>query len=188
MLGSEVHAPLKRVKSAFDPEGIFNPQKVLGAAPPLDRDLRAAIRRDPVPTYFDWHEDGGLLGAAERCNGSGACRKRAGRAAPCVRPTWPPWKNGTVRAAGPMSSASSWLDRMRARRCPTTTCRRSWTCAHVQGLQVRMPGLGGHGAHEVGVPAAPPRSARPAAARAGARGARAHPAPWRRMLRGWQVI
>jgi len=106
MLGSEVHAPLKRVKSAFDPEGIFNPQKVLGAAPPLDRDLRAAIRRDPVPTYFDWHEDGGLLGAAERCNGSGACRKRAGRAAPCVRPTWPPWKNGTVRAAGPMSSAS----------------------------------------------------------------------------------
>ena len=82
MLGSEVHALLKRVKSAFDPEGIFNPQKVLGA-PPLDRDLRAAIRRDPVPTYFDWHEDGGLLGAAERCNGSGACRKRAGRGTMC---------------------------------------------------------------------------------------------------------
>jgi Fe-S oxidoreductase len=36
-----------------------------------------------VPTYFDWHEDGGLLGAAERCNGSGACRKRAGRGTMC---------------------------------------------------------------------------------------------------------
>ncbi|MGH8576553.1 MAG: FAD-binding and (Fe-S)-binding domain-containing protein [Gammaproteobacteria bacterium] len=82
VLGSEVHALLRRVKSAFDPEGIFNPQKVLGA-PPLDRDLRAAIRRDPVPSYFDWHEDGGLLGAAERCNGSGACRKRAGRGTMC---------------------------------------------------------------------------------------------------------
>jgi FAD/FMN-containing dehydrogenase/Fe-S oxidoreductase len=83
MLGSEVHTLLKRVKSAFDPEGIFNPQKILGAALPLDRDLRVAIRRDPVPTYFDWHEDGGLLGAAERCNGSGACRKRAGRGTMC---------------------------------------------------------------------------------------------------------
>ncbi|MGH8478228.1 MAG: FAD-binding and (Fe-S)-binding domain-containing protein, partial [Gammaproteobacteria bacterium] len=82
MLGSEVHALLRRVKSAFDPEGILNPQKVLDA-PPLDRDLRVVIRRDPVPTYFDWHEDGGLLGAAERCNGSGACRKRAGRGTMC---------------------------------------------------------------------------------------------------------
>ena len=36
-----------------------------------------------MPTYFDWHEDGGLLGAAERCNGSGACRKRAGRGTMC---------------------------------------------------------------------------------------------------------
>ncbi len=82
MLGAEVYALLRRVKQAFDPDGIFNPGKVLDA-PPIDRDLRAANRKDPLPSYFDWRADGGLLGAARRCNGSGACRKSAGRGTMC---------------------------------------------------------------------------------------------------------
>ncbi len=82
MLGAEAYALLRRVKSAFDPDGIFNPHKVLDA-PPIDRDLRAVPRRGVLPGYFEWREDGGLLGAALRCNGSGNCRKRAGRGTMC---------------------------------------------------------------------------------------------------------
>ena len=176
MLGSEVHVLLKRVKSAFDPEGIFNPQKVLGAAPPLDRDLRAAIRRDPVPAYFDWHEDGGLLGAAERCNGSGACRKRAGRGTMC--PSYMATVEETHGTRGRANVFRQLLTQADGRAALSDERLRVVLdlCLLCKGCKSECPASVDMARIEVGVPAALPRSARPAAARAGARGVRAHPA------------
>ncbi len=77
-LGKEVVDLLRAVKAVFDPEGIFNPHKILDP-PPVLADLRAANEQSPglKRTYFDWSSAYGLLGATKQCNGSGACRKSA---------------------------------------------------------------------------------------------------------------
>lgn len=81
MVGPEVYAILVGIKQAFDPQGIFNPGKIV-EAPPMNESLRYEAEQD-VPAYattLDFSQDGGLLAAAEKCNGSGDCRKMAGGA------------------------------------------------------------------------------------------------------------
>jgi len=82
--GAEYVALLRRVKRAFDPQGLFNPGKIVDA-PPMDTDLRitAGHAVPDVDTVLDWSAELGLLRAAERCNGAGACRKSAGRGTMC---------------------------------------------------------------------------------------------------------
>ncbi len=81
MLGPEVYALLVALKQVFDPQGIFNPGKIVGA-PAMNESLR--YEPDvPTPAYetvLDFSADGGLLRAAEKCNGSGDCRKMTGGA------------------------------------------------------------------------------------------------------------
>jgi FAD/FMN-containing dehydrogenase/Fe-S oxidoreductase len=76
--GPEIMALHRELKRAFDPQGIFNPGKIVDAEP-IGQDLRFEPgRATPEPlTFFDWSADGGLVRAAEKCNGAGACRKRA---------------------------------------------------------------------------------------------------------------
>jgi len=81
MIGDENYQILKRIKSAFDPENIFNPRKIVGAYP-MDKNLRYEVgRREPVPiaigieTLLDFSSSQGILREAEKCNGSGDCRK-----------------------------------------------------------------------------------------------------------------
>lgn len=76
MIGPQCYDMLCEVKQAFDPHGIFNPGKIV-EAPPMDVSLRHSIdhARPEWTTCFDWSENGGLLGAAERCNGAGECLK-----------------------------------------------------------------------------------------------------------------
>ena len=84
VLGAAFVGLLRRIKRAFDPDGLFNPGKIVDA-PPMDTDLRIDASR-PVPeidTVLDWSAEQGLLRAAERCNGAGACRKTAGRGTMC---------------------------------------------------------------------------------------------------------
>ena len=84
VLGAEFVALMRRVKRAFDPDGLFNPGKIVDALP-MDTDLRIDPSR-PVPefdTVLDWSAEQGLLRAAERCNGAGACRKSPGRGTMC---------------------------------------------------------------------------------------------------------
>lgn len=81
MLGPEVYQLLLDLKFAFDPDNIFNPGKIV-AAPPMNESLRYEADQ-PTPTYettLDWAADGGLVRAAEKCNGSGDCRKLDGGA------------------------------------------------------------------------------------------------------------
>jgi len=76
MVGEECYALMRRVKEAFDPDHRFNPGKIIDT-PPMDSSLRHHPGQ-PQPEYqtvFDFSESQGLLRAAERCNGSGDCRK-----------------------------------------------------------------------------------------------------------------
>jgi FAD/FMN-containing dehydrogenase/Fe-S oxidoreductase len=66
----------KRIKRVFDPDNILNPGKVVNT-PPMDQWLRYEPGR-PTPeleTWYDFSESGGVVRAAEKCNGSGDCRK-----------------------------------------------------------------------------------------------------------------
>ncbi|PKB00497.1 FAD/FMN-containing dehydrogenase [Flavobacteriaceae bacterium MAR_2009_75] len=76
MIGEKNYELLKRVKSYFDPNNIFNPGKIVDAYP-MDESLRYEIdRSEPqIETFFDFSDSEGILKAAEKCNGSGDCRK-----------------------------------------------------------------------------------------------------------------
>ncbi len=76
MIGEENYELLKRIKSYFDPNNIFNPGKIVDAYP-MDESLRYEIdREEPViETIMDFSDSEGILKAAEKCNGSGDCRK-----------------------------------------------------------------------------------------------------------------
>ncbi len=76
MIGEANYELLKCVKAAFDPANIFNPGKIVEAFP-MDESLRYEIdRKEPeVKTLMDFSDSEGILKAAEKCNGSGDCRK-----------------------------------------------------------------------------------------------------------------
>ncbi len=79
MIGEKNYQLLKEVKKAWDPKGIFNPGKIVDA-PPMNTELRyEAEQENPVfDTVLDFSEVGGILRMAEKCNGSGDCRKLEG--------------------------------------------------------------------------------------------------------------
>ena len=76
MVGEENYALFKRIKKAWDPNGIFNPGKIVDAAP-MNTSLRYQpdIKTPEHDTIFDFSNEGGILRMAEKCNGSGDCRK-----------------------------------------------------------------------------------------------------------------
>jgi FAD/FMN-containing dehydrogenase/Fe-S oxidoreductase len=77
MFGPVLYEAFREVKRTFDPEGIFNPGKIVDA-PPLTQNLRlgAGYQTPNPPTWFDYDEYGGMGGAVEMCSGVGACRKK----------------------------------------------------------------------------------------------------------------
>ncbi len=77
MFGSTLYEAFRTIKRTFDPDGIFNPGKIVDA-PPITSNLRyGAGYATPVPvTFFDYSEYGGMGGAVEMCSGLGACRKQ----------------------------------------------------------------------------------------------------------------
>ncbi len=76
MIGDVNYQILKRIKSVFDPNTIFNPGKIVDALP-MDKNLRYETdRQEPkVETVLDFSSSQGILREAEKCNGSGDCRK-----------------------------------------------------------------------------------------------------------------
>jgi FAD/FMN-containing dehydrogenase/Fe-S oxidoreductase len=77
MFGPVLYEAFRTIKRTFDPNGIFNPGKIVDA-PPLASNLRyGAGYTTPMPaTYFDYSDYGGMGGAVEMCSGLGACRKK----------------------------------------------------------------------------------------------------------------
>lgn len=76
MIGDANYQILKRIKSAFDSQNIFNPGKIVDAFP-MDENLRYKPGRvEPkIDTLLDFSASLGILREAEKCNGSGDCRK-----------------------------------------------------------------------------------------------------------------
>ncbi|WP_397362696.1 FAD-binding and (Fe-S)-binding domain-containing protein [Olleya sp. R77988] len=76
MIGEKNYNLLKTIKHVFDPENIFNPGKIVDAFP-MDKNLRyQPDRLEPkVETLLDFSASQGILREAEKCNGSGDCRK-----------------------------------------------------------------------------------------------------------------
>lgn len=76
MVGEANYQRFERIKQIFDPTNVFNPGKIVDAAP-MNEDLRYAADA-PTPafaTVFDFSATQGMLRMAEKCNGSGDCRK-----------------------------------------------------------------------------------------------------------------
>jgi FAD/FMN-containing dehydrogenase/Fe-S oxidoreductase len=77
MFGPVLYEGFRDVKRTFDPDGIFNPGKIVDA-PPLTANLRLGpgyVTPKPA-TWFDYDDYGGMGGAVEMCSGVGACRKK----------------------------------------------------------------------------------------------------------------
>ncbi len=76
LIGDTNYALLKRIKQAFDPNNIFNPGKIIDAYP-MDENLRYTPNREEphISTLMDFRDSEGILRLAEKCNGSGDCRK-----------------------------------------------------------------------------------------------------------------
>jgi len=76
MIGDKNYELLKRIKWAFDPNAIFNVGKIVNTSK-MDENLRVeAGRLEPdIQTIQDFSDSLGVLRLAEKCNGSGDCRK-----------------------------------------------------------------------------------------------------------------
>lgn len=76
MLGEHNYSLLKKLKECWDPEYILNPGKIINTPP-----MNAFLRHEPgkptgeIETIYDFSSSDGVIRAAERCNGSGDCRK-----------------------------------------------------------------------------------------------------------------
>ncbi|MCY4779702.1 FAD-binding protein [Sphingobacterium sp. UT-1RO-CII-1] len=76
VLGDRVYDLLKETKHIFDPLGVFNANKIVNT-PPMDSALRydKVVDGTQINTYFDFTKDESILRLAEKCSGSGDCRK-----------------------------------------------------------------------------------------------------------------
>ncbi|MGB5419786.1 FAD-binding and (Fe-S)-binding domain-containing protein [Algibacter sp.] len=76
MIGEANYKILKRIKTVFDKDNIFNPGKIVDALP-MDKALRYKPNREEpeIETLLDFSKSQGILREAEKCNGSGDCRK-----------------------------------------------------------------------------------------------------------------
>jgi FAD/FMN-containing dehydrogenase/Fe-S oxidoreductase len=83
MFGETLYEAFREVKQTADPQGIFNPGKIVDA-PPITSNLRFGTKYTTLQSqaqpqsnsHFDFTAYGGLGGAVEMCSGVGACRKK----------------------------------------------------------------------------------------------------------------
>ena len=94
MYGPEVYALMREVKLCWDPDGVFNRNKIVDT-PPMDEGLRFGVgqtyRIESARTYYNWRaafdecrvegasgvrsQAHALMCSIEQCNGAGACLK-----------------------------------------------------------------------------------------------------------------
>jgi FAD/FMN-containing dehydrogenase/Fe-S oxidoreductase len=85
MFGTRLVRAFERVKDLFDPNGLYNPGKIVRAPKFDDRTLLRYgpdYRGQALTTHLDWSAypgaGGGFQGAIEMCNNNGACRALKG--------------------------------------------------------------------------------------------------------------
>ncbi|PHI18926.1 FAD-binding oxidoreductase [Lewinellaceae bacterium SD302] len=76
VVGHDNYRRFQSIKHFFDPKNILNPGKVVDPSP-MNEQLRfnAGQTTPDYATILDFFSTGGLLRMAEKCNGSGDCRK-----------------------------------------------------------------------------------------------------------------
>ncbi len=76
MIGDINYKLLLRIKKAFDPEELFNPNKIVNT-PPMNTSLkyRQSNSLKNFKTVFNWDDTEGIVRATEKCSGSGDCLK-----------------------------------------------------------------------------------------------------------------
>ncbi|MBN8687695.1 MAG: FAD-binding protein [Chitinophagales bacterium] len=76
VVGQETYALFEKVKKIFDPLQVFNAGKITGT-PAMDTHLRVQQKPETrmLQTHFDFSGNDGILRLAEKCSGSGDCRK-----------------------------------------------------------------------------------------------------------------
>lgn len=76
MLGEHNYNLLREIKHTWDPEGILNPGKITDT-PSMNSSLRYVPGKETreIETIYDFSSSGGIVRAAEKCNGSADCRK-----------------------------------------------------------------------------------------------------------------
>ena len=76
MMGEKNYDLFKEVKNIFDPNGVFNYGKIVNT-PPMNEFLRYTQdgEKKQIVTILDFSKQEGILHLAEKCSGSGDCRK-----------------------------------------------------------------------------------------------------------------
>lgn len=76
MVGEKNYNLFLDIKKTWDPETIFNPGKIVNS-PKMNEQLRYESGQETrqFKTVFNFDDTGGILRLAEKCNGSGDCRK-----------------------------------------------------------------------------------------------------------------
>lgn len=77
IMGKELYQIFKELKNLFDPQHIFNPGKIVDS-PPMDQQFRHAIgikETSKSSLFFNYGEIKSPLALAEKCSGSGDCKK-----------------------------------------------------------------------------------------------------------------
>jgi Fe-S oxidoreductase len=78
MFGRRIVDAFETVKDSFDPNGLFNPGKIVRAPKMDDRTLLRYgpdYQYEPMQPALDWSDWGGFGAAVEMCNNNGTCRK-----------------------------------------------------------------------------------------------------------------
>jgi hypothetical protein len=76
LMGQEIYQLFKEIKHVFDPHNLLNPGKVVNT-PPMDEAFRPRVSQTNSPTFFHYGDLSGPLALAEKCSGSGDCKKSA---------------------------------------------------------------------------------------------------------------
>jgi FAD/FMN-containing dehydrogenase/Fe-S oxidoreductase len=76
LMGKEVYALFQEIKHVFDPHNLLNPGKIVNT-PPMDEAFRPRVNETNTSHFFHYGELTGPLALAEKCSGSGDCKKSA---------------------------------------------------------------------------------------------------------------
>lgn len=77
IMGAEVYELFQEIKYVFDPSNVLNPGKIVNT-PPMDEAFRIQEKKELQRNYFfDYESLKNPLTLAEKCSGSGDCKKTA---------------------------------------------------------------------------------------------------------------
>lgn len=110
MVGEDNYALFKRIKESWDPNNIFNPGKIVDA-PPMNSSLRyePEMMTPEHETMIDFSAVGGILRMAEKCNGSGDCRKLPNTAGGTMCPSFQATRNERETTRGRANTLREFL-------------------------------------------------------------------------------